>query len=294
MIPSHILEKIRRIHITTTRLAANIFAGEYKSVFKGRGLEFHEVREYMVGDEIRSIDWNVTARAGKPFVKKFIEERELTIMVLLDVSRSTHFGTVNTLKRDLAAEISSVLAASANRNNDRVGLIIFSDRIEKYIAPRKGRRHILQLVRETLYHEPQGTRTDIPMALEYLNRVTTRSAIVFLISDFYASRLKTPLTIANKRHDVIAIRIMDPVDRELPDAGIIGFTDAETGKQYFLDTSKRAVRDAYRKAQAARSKELSDLFNATRIDTITIDTKKSYTESLIQFFNTRKARRRLG
>ena len=291
MIPAEILKKIKRIHITTTRLAANVFSGEYKSVFKGRGLEFHEVREYLVGDEIRLIDWNVTARAGKPYIKKFIEERELTIMVLLDASRSNYFGTVNSLKKEVAAEVCAVLSASANKNNDRTGLIIFTDRIEKFIPPRKGAHHMQKIIREALYHEPVGKGTDIPMCLRYLDQVTTRSAIVFVVSDFFASGLRKPLSIANKRHDIVAVKITDPREFELPDVGIITLNDAETGKRYFLDTSNKKVREEYHENALKRSEEMKRLFRLVNVDSVEVSTAVPYTEALIQFFKNRRVRR---
>jgi uncharacterized protein (DUF58 family) len=292
MIPADVLQKIRRIHITTARLASNVFAGEYKSVFKGRGLEFDAVREYQTGDEIRLIDWNVTARADKPYVKEYIEERELTIMILLDASRSNYFGSVGELKKEVAAQICSVLAASASKNNDRVGLVIFTDRIEKFIPPRKGRHHILRIIREALYHDPAGKGTDIPLALQYLDKVTAKSAVTFLVSDFYASGLKKPLSIANKRHDIIAVKIEDPRDFEMPDVGIVALNDSETGKRYFIDTSKGPVRQQYNMNAEKKRKELRELLNFVKIDTININTAEPYTEALIRFFDKRKYRRR--
>ncbi len=294
MIPQEILKKIKRIHITTGRLAADVFAGEYKSVFKGRGLEFHEVREYQIGDEIRLIDWNVTARSDKPFIKRYIEERQLTIMILLDASRSGYFGSVNNLKKDIAAEISAVLASSANKNNDRVGLVIFTDRIEKFIPPRKGRHHILRIVRELLYHKPEGKGTDIPLCLEYLDKITTHSAIAFLISDFYTtSDIQKSLSVANKRHDIVAVKITDPRDIELPNVGILELADAESDKKYFVDTSLASIRDQYHKAAAEKQSQILSLLRSVKIDTIDINTKGSYVDSLIAFFEKRRSRRRM-
>ena len=292
MIPANILEKVRRIHITTTRLAENVFAGEYKSVFKGRGLEFHEVREYQVGDEVRQIDWNVTARAGKPFIKKFIEERELTIVILLDASKSTYFGSRHSLKIELAAEVAAVLASSANSNNDKVGLMIFSDRIEKFIRPRKGKHHMQRIIREILCQEPKGEGTDIPLCLRRLDRVTKHGAVVFLISDFYADGLEKPVTIANKKHDLIAVRILDPMDRELPDAGLVSLFDAESGRRYCVDTGRKDVRDAYRAESARRCERAGRVLSSCGVDTIDIATGAPYTEALSRFFANRKLRRR--
>lgn len=291
MIPSDVLKKIKRIQIKTSRLAANVFAGQYKSVFKGRGLEFYEVRDYIVGDDIRSIDWNITARTGTPHVKKYVEERELTIMLLLDASRSGWFGSTGGLKKEIAAEISAVLAASANKNNDKVGLIVFTDRIEKFIPPRKGKHHILRIIREALYNAPKGRGTNISLSLEYLNKVTTRSCVAFLISDFYSSEFKKSLTLANKRHDMIAVRITDPRDFELPDAGMIALNDAESGKRYIIDSSKSSVRSSYKEKTGRRTKELTALFGSTGIDSIDISTARSYVEPIIQFFKRRKKRR---
>ncbi|MCH8836524.1 MAG: DUF58 domain-containing protein, partial [Candidatus Marinimicrobia bacterium] len=231
MIPAQILEKVRYIEIHTRHLVNDIFGGEYHSVFKGQGMEFAEVREYLPGDDIRTIDWNVTARTGKPYIKKFVEERELTVMILVDVSLSCRFGSVNMLKSQLAAEVAAVLAFSAIRNHDKVGLIIFTDKIEKFIPPRKGLQHVLHVIREVLYFEPQGSSTDIANALEYLNKVTTRKSIAFLLSDFFPSgvtretaeideTLKKSLAIANKRHDLIAITLNDPREMELPNCGM--------------------------------------------------------------------------
>jgi len=291
MIPVEILKKIRKIHITATRLAANVFAGGYKSAFKGRGLEFDEVREYVVGDEIRFIDWNITARTGSPHIKKFIEEREQSIMILLDASRSGYFGSTDKLKKELAAEISAVLASSAAKNNDKAGLIVFTDRIEKFVPPRKGRNHILRLIREALYFRPEGRRTDIPMAIDYLNRMTTRRSIAFIISDFYAPDIKVSLSLANKKHDVIAVRITDPRDSVMPDAGVISLVDRESGKRYLLDTGKRSVREGYAAVAQRKSKELKNVFASVGIDSIDISTAKPYTEALAQFFKKRTARR---
>jgi uncharacterized protein (DUF58 family) len=277
----------------TSRLATNVFAGEYKSVFKGRGLEFQEVREYAVGDEIRMIDWNVTARMDRPFIKNYTEERELTIMIMLDASRSGYFGSVNALKKEIAAEVSAILAASAAKNNDRVGLIIFTDRIEKFIPPRKGRHHILRIIRDTLYHEPSGSGTDIPLSLQYLDKVTTRSTVAFIISDFYASGIKKPLSIAGKRHDIVALRISDPRDYELPRMGIITLSDAESGRRYSMDTSMAYVREKYALDARARAKALQGLLNSVKIDTIEIGTQEPYIDSLIEFFKKRRMRRRL-
>lgn len=290
-IPQAIFDKIRRVQISTSRLVTEVFAGEYKSVFKGRGLEFAEVREYMVGDDLRMIDWNVTARTGRPYVRRYIEERELTVMFLFDASGSGYFGTAGSLKRDIAAEVASILAASAVRNNDKVGLIVFTDRIEKFIPPRKGPTHIMRIVREFLYHEPKGKGTDIPLALEYLAKVTTRSTITFIISDFYAENLRKPLAIANKRHDIIAVNITDPRDFTMPDVGIVELSDLEDDKNFLIDTSRASIRQDYNSIALAKALERKRLFNSISIDSVTISTDKPYVESLISFFDQRKVRR---
>jgi len=290
MIPKEVLRDIRRIQITTSRMVTDVFAGQYESVFKGKGMEFHEVREYLPGDEIRFIDWNVTARTGHPFVKKFVEERELTVMLLLDMSASTFFGTSQQLKMQLAAKLCSVLALSAIKNNDRVGFIAFSDRIEKFISPRKGLRHVLRVIREALYFKPQGTGTDINIALEYLNRVTTRKAVTFIISDFFAPDFKKMLAVANKRHDIIAITITDPRELELPDIGLVKLFDPEKRSDFILDTSDRSLRQEYAKRNQVRVKERDTLFHSINIDAIDVRTDIPYSQSLLKFFKARERR----
>ena len=290
MLPSEILRKIRRIQITTSRMVTDVFAGQYESVFKGRGMEFDEVREYQPGDEIRSIDWNVTARMGHPYVKKFIEERQLTVMILLDASASTSFGSGRQLKSELAAELSAVLAFSAIRNNDRVGLIVFTERIEKFIPPRKGTSHVLRVIREALYFKPKGRGTDIAKAIEYLNAVTTRRAVVFVISDFYSRGYKKSLTIANKRHDMIAITITDPRESDMPNVGIIELGDAETGKVFLVDTSSASVRKRYNERSRKTLSERKDIFNSSKVDHIDISTARPYLVPLMQFFKMRERR----
>ena len=292
MIPKDILRQIRRIQITTSRMVTDVFAGQYHSVFKGKGMEFYEVREYLPGDEIRSIDWNVTARAGHPFVKKFIEERELTVMLLLDMSASSYFGTAQQLKMQLAAQLCSVLAFSAIKNNDKVGFIAFTDRIEKFIPPRKGLRHVLRVIREALYFKPQGTGTDIAGALDYLNRVTTRKTVTFIISDFFAPDFKKKLIVANKRHDVVAVTVTDPRELELPDAGLVKLFDPEKKRDFILDTSDRNLRLEYARRNQARIKERDSLFASARVDTIDVRTDIPYSRSLLKFFRSRERRRR--
>jgi len=290
MLPKDVIKKIRRIQITTSKLVTDMLSGDYESVFKGRGIEFDEVREYQPGDEIRTIDWNVTARIGRPFIKKYVEERQLTVMILLDASGSSYFGTSKRLKSELAAEISAVLAFAAIHNKDRVGLIIFTDRIEKFIPPRKGLGHVLRVIREALCFKPKGRGTDITMALRYLDGVTTRRAVVFVISDFFAKDFKKALSIANKRHDVIAVTITDPRETTLPNAGLIELADAETGKLFLVDTSSAALREKFLAKSRMITNERSKVFSSISVDHIDIATDKPYIEEFIKFFAMRKKR----
>ncbi|MFH1553215.1 MAG: DUF58 domain-containing protein [Candidatus Omnitrophota bacterium] len=290
MIPKEVIRKIRRIQITTSRKVTDVFAGQYQSVFKGVGMEFDEVREYLPGDEIRSIDWNVTARMGHPYVKKFVEERELTIMILLDVSMSCRFGTAGRIKSELAAELCSVIAFSATQNNDRVGMLTFTDRVERFIPPRKGIRHVLRVIREAIHNSPQGIGTDVNHILEHLNMVAPRRTITFVISDFFAPDFKKTLSITNKRHDVIAIDIIDPAELELPEAGIIKLHDAETGVPYIVDTSNSKARKLYKINAARRVDQRRRLFRSVNVDSIDIRTDQSYVEPLIRFFRMRERR----
>jgi uncharacterized protein (DUF58 family) len=302
MIPKEILKKIRRIEITTSRLVTDTFAGQYHSVFKGRGIEFDEVREYQVGDDIRAIDWNVTARTGSPHIKKYIEEREMTVMILVDASASCRFASVNMLKSQLAAEISSVLTFSAIRNNDKVGMIIFTDRVEKFIPPRKGLKHVLRMIREVLYFEPQGISTDIPGALEYLNNITTRKSVAFLISDFmdinssqkkYQELLKRKLSVTNKRHDLIAVTLNDPKEFELPSCGLLTLQDAETKEIFTVDSSDEAFRQAYHLRNKERFSVREQIFKSVGMDFINLSTEGSYADELVKFFYKRRRRNRL-
>ncbi|OGX08887.1 MAG: hypothetical protein A2Z88_10055 [Omnitrophica WOR_2 bacterium GWA2_47_8] len=302
MIPKEILKKIRRIEITTSHLVTDVFAGQYHSVFKGQGIEFDEVREYNPGDDIRSIDWNVTARTGTVHVKKYVEERELTVMVLVDASGSSYFGTVNQLKSSLAAEIAAVLAFSAIRNNDKVGLIIFSDGIERFIPPRKGSRHVLRVIREILYFKPKGKGTNIPAALDYLNKVTRHKTVSFLISDFLQDEagrrrdknsknpLKQTLVLANKRHDLIAITLNDPKEMALENSGLIILEDAETGKRVYIDSSDPRIRQEFAEIAKKRIQEREALLNSVRVDRIDVATDKPYSQALVKFFKQRQKR----
>jgi len=294
-----ILNRIRQLEIRTRRLVNDSLVGEYHSVFKGRGMDFDEVREYVPGDEVRTIDWNVTARAGRPFVKKFTEERELTILLLVDISASGHFGSTAQSKRELAAELASALAFSAIRNSDKVGLLLFSDRIERYLAPKKGRHHVLRVVREILYHEPTGRGTDTVKALDVASHVLHRRAIVFLISDFQApgdpERTRTELRRAvrqtNRRHDLIAVRIEDPRERVLPDVGVITIEDAETSEIVELDTASSAVRNRFNEATRERSRRLVLDLRSEGVDTLQLTTGNPYLPALQRFFETRERRR---
>jgi uncharacterized protein (DUF58 family) len=290
MIPKEILKKVRRLEITTRGLVNDVFSGEYHSVFKGRGIEFSEVREYNVGDDIRTIDWNVTARHGHPYVKVFEEERELTVMLLVDASSSGEFGTFQQLKGEIAVEICAMLAFSAIKNNDKVGLIIFTDRVEKFVPPRKGKQHVLRVLRELLYFKPQNRRTDIGLALEYLSRVIRRRSVVFLVSDFLSSDFQRPLRIANKKHDIVAVHIVDPREMELPSVGYIAVEDAETGEQILLDTSSRDVRTRFARENAQAVDLRNRMFQSMNVDTIAIRTDTSYVEPLIRFFRMRARR----
>jgi len=290
MIPKEVLKKIRRIQITTSRMVTDVFAGQYQSVFKGKGMEFDEVREYQPGDDIKSIDWNVTARMGHPYIKKFVEERELTVMLLLDLSMSCYFGSVKQLKNQLAAELCCVLALSAIKNNDKVGIIIFTDRIEKFISPRKGLSHVLRVVREALHYKPEGRGTDISLALQYLNRVTKRKAITFIISDFFDKDFKNLLSISNKRHDMVAVTITDPRELDLPNVGIINLNDAETGKSFTIDTSDSNFRKKYQEDAVKRIKERQKLLRSINVDNIDIRTDTPYEKELIKFFKMREKR----
>jgi len=293
MIPEDIFKKVRQIHIRTSHMVNDVLAGQYESVFKGQGIEFEEVREYQPGDDVRTIDWNVTARTGRPFVKKFVEERELTVMLIVDLSGSLQFGTHTRSKAELAAELCAVIAFSAITNNDKVGLIIFTDRIEKFIPPKKGRRHVLRVIRDVLSFTPEGHGTDIAIALEYLSKVTTRRTVSFLVSDFFeqpGQDYERALRIASKRHDVIAITTADPRERELPKLGIMEFQDAETGEVALIDTASSRARAEFRRLAEERIQRTSDLFRSAGIDAISVQTGEPYVGELLKFFRMREKR----
>jgi uncharacterized protein (DUF58 family) len=288
--PKEILKKIRRIELRTRRLVNSMFAGQYHSVFKGRGMNFEEVREYAPGDEIRSIDWNVTARMNAPYIKKYTEERELTVMLLVDVSASGIFGSVELSKRELAAEVASILAFSAINNNDKVGLILFTDRIELFIPPKKGRLHTLRLIREMLYFEPEGRGTDLAGALDYLNLVVSRRSVVFMISDFLAPDFTKALTVTSKRHDLVAMPVIDKGESELPNVGIITLEDAETGAQIDVNTGSKAVRRALQQINGERLDDLEYLLRSRRVDIVRLSTTEDYLIPLRNFFELRERR----
>jgi len=285
-----ILRKIRRLELRTRRLVESSFAGQYQSVFKGRGMNFEEVRPYTPGDEIRAIDWNVTARTGEPYIKKFTEEREMTVMIVLDVSASGDFGSVEESKREMAAEVAAILAFSAIHNNDKVGLLLFSDRVELFIPPKKGRHHILRLIREMLYFSPQGRGTDLAGALDYMNKVVTRRAVVFVISDFLTGDFSRPLTVSAKRHDMVALTVIDPAEEALPDIGVILLEDPETGEQIEVDTSRRAITGNYARLAGERFKELGTVFGSRGVDTVQLRTDADYLPVLRSFFDRRGRR----
>jgi uncharacterized protein (DUF58 family) len=290
MIPKEIFKKIRRIEIRTKRLVNDLFSGEYHSTFKGQGMEFEEVRQYQPGDDIRLIDWNVTARTGYPYVKKFREERELSVVLLVDASSSGQFGTRDRFKSDTAAELCALLAFSAIKNNDKVGLIIFTDRIEKFVPPQKGRAHVLRIIREILYFRPEGTGTDVAGALEYFNRVIKRRSVVFLVSDFLSEGFLQPLQIANRKHDTIAIKITDPRESTFEDVGLIELEDAETGDVILVDTGSKRFRREFEARADEDVQNLRRSFQLSDIDFISICTDESYIVPLISFFRMREKR----
>ena len=282
---SDILKRVRQIEIKTRGLSNNIFAGEYHSAFKGRGMAFSEVREYQYGDDIRDIEWNVTARFNKPYVKVFEEERELTVMLLVDVSGSLHFGTERQMKRDMLTEIAATLAFSAIQNNDKIGVIFVSDRIEKFIPPKKGRKHILYIIRELLDFKAESPRTDVGQAVQYLTQALKRRCTAFLLSDFMDQKdFRQPLTIANRKHDVVAIQVYDRRIQELPDVGLMKVRDAETGFERFIDTSDRRMREAQRQWWRQRSEYLHDTFSRSNIDSVSVRTDQDYVVALKNLF----------
>ena len=289
MVPREILRKVRRIEIRTRRIVDETLAGGYHSVFKGRGMEFSEVREYQVGDDVRTIDWNVTSRMGHPYVKKYVEERELTVLLAVDVSGSSRFGSTRQSRSEVVAEICALLAFAAARNNDRVGLLLFSDRIEKYVPPLKGRRHVLRVLRDVLYHQPAGRGTNLALALETVRRLQRRRAVVFVLSDFLADAFERPLRLASRFHDLVALVVRDPREASLPAVGLIGLEDAETGECVVVDTGGAGLRERFRQAAEARAARLQGLFQRLAVDAVELWTDRAYDAPLVRFF-ARRAR----
>jgi uncharacterized protein (DUF58 family) len=286
------MKKIRRIEIRTRKLVNDSFAGEYHSIFKGRGMEFDEVRPYQIGDEIRNIDWNVTARTGEPYIKRYVEERELTVMLVVDASASENFGSVARFKREIAAELTAVLSFAATTNNDKVGLLIFTDQIELFIPPRKGRKHVLRLIRELLAFEPQSKGTDIKMALDKVNQILKRRSIIFLVSDFMADpdSYRRQLSVTNRRHDLIAVDLNDPLDSDIADVGLMAVEDPESGAIEWIDTGNKKWQEAFRTRMAALEAEKTRVFRQASVDRIDIQTDEEYSTALTRFFQDRAKR----
>ena len=291
MIPPEILRQVRRIEIYTNRIVNETMAGRYESVFKGRGIEFDEVREYQPGDEVRSIDWNVTARTGRPYIKRFVEERELTVVFLIDLSRSMAFGSARYLKSRLATELCAVLAFSAIKNQDKVGLLLFTDHVERFIPPDKGPKHVLRVIREVLSFEPSGHGTDLGGALDYLNRVTRGKAVVFVVSDFFSEDARAQLAIANRRHDVIAVYLVDPRQEEMPAVGWLRLEDAETGERLALRAGPARLRNAYAQWAQSQRTRVQRMTRAAGVDLVEVRTDQPYMDPLLKFFRQRAARR---
>ena len=289
-IPPDVLRQVKLVELRTRRLVDSVFAGEYRSEFKGQGMEFSEVREYQAGDEVRTIDWNVTARMGRPFVKRYVEERELTLVLAVDLSGSERFGTIRRFKSEVAAELAAVLAMSAVRNNDRVGLLLFTDRVEHVVPPRKGRRHALRLLRDLMVYEPEARGTNVAGAVEYLGRMLGHHSIVFVLSDFQDSNLERPLKHLAQRHDVVAVTLTDPAEEALPDAGLVRFRDPETGALVDVDTSDPRVRKAFDQEVSSEASARRALLRRLAIDEIAVSTDSGYLEPLLRFFRAREMR----
>ena len=290
MISTELARKIRILQITTRKVVNDVLAGEYTSVFKGRGMEFDEVREYMPGDDVRTIDWNVTARMDRPYVKRFVEERELTVYFLVDLSASGAFGSVKKLKNEIAAEFCALLSFSAVKNHDKVGLIVFTDRVELYVPPKKGTTHVLRLIRELLNFKPKAARTDIGGTLDYFGKVAKKRAVVFLVSDFQSEGFEKAMRIIAKRHDLVAVPVTDPREVRLPNVGLIELEDAETGEMVLVDTSSAAVRKRYERLGRERSERFRELFASMGVDRIEVMTDRDYVPRLVQFFRARERR----
>jgi len=285
---SEIIKKVRKIEIKARGLSSNIFAGQYHSAFKGRGMAFSEVREYQFGDDVRDIDWNVTARFHRPYIKVFEEERELTVMLMIDVSGSLDFGTQRQMKRDMVTEIAATIAFSAIQNNDKIGVVFFSDKVEKYIPPKKGRKHILYIIREMLDFHAESRKTDVNQAIEFLSSVQKRRTTTFILSDFYVRKdFLQSLQIANRKHDVVAIQVYDKRAKELPDVGLMKMMDAETGHEQYVDTSSRQLRESYRKYWTTRQAQLEETFNKSKVDSVSVATDEDFVKSLLLLFKQR-------
>lgn len=290
MLTKELLKQVRQIEIRTKGLVNQVFSGEYHSVFKGRGMEFSEVREYQFGDDIRNIDWNVTARFGHPFIKVFEEERELTVILMVDLSGSLMFGSVSKTKQRIAAELSAILAFSALKNNDKVGLILFTDKIEKFVPPRKGRKHVLRIIREVLSFEPEGKTTNLKSALEYMNNTIKKKSIAFLVSDFMDEGYERILKVVGRKHDLIGVVLDDRREKEIPNLGLVKFIDSETGQERWIDTSSKTFRQIMTMNRIEKEKKRKSLFVASRLDTIEISTGSNYIQPLVQFFRRREKR----
>jgi len=290
MIPKEVLQKVRQIEIRTRRIVDSVISGGYHSAFKGRGMEFDEVRGYTDGDDVRAIDWNVTARMGSPYIKKYVEERELTVMLVVDASSSGNFGSIDKFKGEMAVELCSLLAFSAIRNNDRVGLIIFTSDIEVFIPPRKGKNHVLRVIRELLFFQPKHRGTDIGCALKFLNRVQTKKSVVFLVSDFMSKSFDKPLKVASKRHDLITVSITDPREDFIPQIGLIELEDAETGETILFDTRSKKALDIYKRERGRQRAHFEELLRSSGVDDIRISTETGYVKPLVKFFQRRELR----
>jgi uncharacterized protein (DUF58 family) len=292
MLSKELLKKVRKIQYKVSKLSTDVVSGHYSSAFKGSGIEFDEVREYIPGDDIRAIDWNVTARTGSPYIKRYVEERELTVILVVDLSASQRFGTVNNLKSELAAEISALLAFLAIKNNDKVGLLIFSDHCERFLPPQKGRSYVLRVIREILAYQPSGVQTNIQAALGFINRVIKHRGIVFLLSDFIDNDFEKALKSMTKRHDVVALSLEDPREFELPQVGLVELQDSETGERMLVDTNSAAVREIFKVNATIRVERTMKLFKSSKVDCIRISTERPYIDSLQQFFLRRERRYR--
>jgi len=290
MIPKEVLQKVRQIEIRTRRIVDSVLSGGYESAFKGRGMEFDEVRAYTDGDDVRAIDWNVTARMGSPYIKKYTEERELTVMLVVDASSSGNFGSIDKFKGEMAVELCSLLAFSAIRNNDRVGLIIFTSDIEVFIPPRKGKNHVLRVIRELLFFQPKHKGTDIGCALKFLNRIQTKKSVVFLVSDFMSKNFEKPLRVASKRHDLITVSITDPREDYIPQIGLIELEDAETGETILFDTRSKKSVDIYKRERGRQRSHFEELLRSSGVDDIRISTETGYVKPIIKFFQRRELR----